>query len=417
MIGQPSKELPGQVGTRPSVVLRFPVPKTDAGLVAALRSGHPDAKEALCERYSGELLRIATRILGPNACVGSLVAGTIRRALECLDELPDSAKFRGWLLSLLVAAARRRLRDQRRWRWFSGAQVEDRFDGVRASQETVSAYCLLDRLDIEQRVAFCLVVIDWMPPVDAARLLGVSWHVMKRWLAAAHVDFGRRARSEFPRLMRRNLSHAALGAEIAREQDRILGESRIFGPDLLRGSERPWSGSHSRSRQIGWPLAMVIVPAALASTIVALASHFYYARVQALGGLSPMAESTRTGQWVTAPPQQRGIVSFEDGSGVTLAPGARMRILTSGHAGNACVLESGGAKLSTGESSRGEQRMAAGPFVVSLGQGEVALTWDSKSEQLDVAVHHGEVWLAGCQFGTGKSVQVGQPLQIRCLAR
>lgn len=261
---QSRQQIRGRNAVAPSVVLLFPVPNSDMGLVAALRAGHPDARRALCERHSEELLRIATRILGPDASIGSVVVETLRHSLVRLRELDDPRSFRSWLLSLLVAAARRRLRARRRWTWLSGEHPRNWFDIVRCSEPLVAAYCVLDRLPIEQRLAFCLVVIHSLGISEAAFVLGVSSLTLKRTLVAAHARFARITHSSFPRLMLRQSSHASLGAKIAIEQDELLGDAQICEIDLLQGREFVDFRGRFRCKHETWTLASVVLLVVLA---------------------------------------------------------------------------------------------------------------------------------------------------------
>jgi DNA-directed RNA polymerase specialized sigma24 family protein len=417
MISQSSETSRGQVDAAAPVVVPFPIPSSDTGLVAALRAEHPQARAAICERYSEELLRIATRLMGPNTRVNGLVAETIQRALECLDELTDPRSLRIWLLSQLLAAAQRTLRAQRRWRWLGGDHAEVRFDRRRFSEPHLSTYSLLGRLSVEERVVFCLVVIHWMGPAEAAATLGVSSSAVKDRLAAAHAKFGRLARSSCPRLMQRYSSHAALGAKIAREQDRILGCRRIDESELPHSDAPPRRQAYFRGNQVCWILATALLMVAFASVAAAWLAHSRSAQFQVQGEVMLPAELTRLGRWVVAPPQTRKSVSFSDGSSITLAPGSRMRILGVNRRGSSSVLESGAATLSMVYSGRAEYLVAAGPFVLRLSNGQVELAWDSTNETLEVAVNQGDVALIGCQFGAGHSMMAGKSIRTRCRAQ
>jgi DNA-directed RNA polymerase specialized sigma24 family protein len=271
MIGHPTEEGPRhRTDSTQPVVLRFPVPRSDSGLVAALRVGHPDARSALCERHSGELLRIATRIMGPDACIGPLVVETLQQSLDNLQDLADPRLLRTWLLSRLLMAARGRLRAQHRWRGLIGCHIGNWFDATRGSERLVSSYWILACLNVEQRMAFSLVEIDWMDPTEAAALLGVSEEIMKDWLGAAHTRFARLARSSFPRLIEQHSSLASLGARLAEEQDRMLGDGRIYEFDLLRPGDGLGWRSHSLTKRSIWSLAILSLLVVLAFGVVAL---------------------------------------------------------------------------------------------------------------------------------------------------
>jgi RNA polymerase sigma-70 factor (ECF subfamily) len=194
---QSHKQSTVHVESNSTVVVPFPVPKSDVGLVAALRSGHSDALRVLCERHSGELLRIATRILGPDDGVGAVVAEAVQRSLEKLDELTEPRALRIWLLSQVVAVARQRLRARRRWRWVGGRkQPSYPARSERCSEQLLVTYRVLDRMSDDQRIVFCLVVIHSMGLAEAAMLLGGSLASVRATLERAYASFGDHSRNE-----------------------------------------------------------------------------------------------------------------------------------------------------------------------------------------------------------------------------
>jgi DNA-directed RNA polymerase specialized sigma24 family protein len=261
-----------QLVERIAVVLPFPVPCSDAGLVAALRVDHPGARRALCDRYSGELLEVATRILGPDARVESIVIETLRWSLSRLDELADPRSFRTWLLSRLVVLAMQGVHARRPWRWFRGAKAHELEDGC-CSEQLVSTYCLLDRMAIDERVVFCLVVIHSMGLAEVAAILGTSFLTIKDTLAAAHTRFDRLIQTRDPRLAHWYSSHALLGVEVAQEQDQLLNCGQIFNFDLLKERNRIQQRSLVPIKRRVWVLALALL-VAFASVTTAWVAYF-----------------------------------------------------------------------------------------------------------------------------------------------
>jgi DNA-directed RNA polymerase specialized sigma24 family protein len=215
------------------VVVRFPVPNTDFGLFDALRAGHPNAKRVLCDRHSGELLRVATRIFGPNRCATTLVTETLQYCIENLNTLTEPRALRVWLLMRLIGAARRKLRFRRFLRWFAGEPESTNPRELPFSEQLIATYQLLDQLGVEQRLAFCLVILQSMRLPEAATLLGTSVAVLEPRLLRTHTRFAKLAQLQFPTLMQQHRSHAALGTQIADEQDGRPSDMQLYESDLV----------------------------------------------------------------------------------------------------------------------------------------------------------------------------------------
>jgi DNA-directed RNA polymerase specialized sigma24 family protein len=231
---------PGGTPAVPSaaVIIRFPVPDSDFGLVAALRSSHPDANLVLCERYAGELLAIATRILGPLNTIPLLVVEVLRQALARIEEPFETRQFRQWLLSLLMSEIRRRWRARRRWGWFARHSVRHWSKAVRYGKLHVAAYRILDRMPEDQRLIFCLVMIHSLGLVEAAKLLNFSLEQAERALDQAQASFLRHSRRIFRNQEPRRLQLLSVGAAIVLEQDLVLEDWWLTEYDLLEAPKR-----------------------------------------------------------------------------------------------------------------------------------------------------------------------------------
>jgi DNA-directed RNA polymerase specialized sigma24 family protein len=191
------RHTPTRIESSSSVVVPFPVPGSDVGLVTALRAGHVDAARVLCERHSGYLVRVAARILGPDQTLVTVVAEALHDSLETLEQLKDPRALRVWLVSRLVVAARQRLKARRRWRWL-GLQrhSEASCNGERWSEQLLASYRVLDRLSDEQRIVFCLVIIHSMGLADVATALGFSLSQVRGALDKACDGFVRHSECE-----------------------------------------------------------------------------------------------------------------------------------------------------------------------------------------------------------------------------
>ncbi len=417
MIGQSREQSRGRFNAKLPVVRTFPVPNSDVGLVAALRADHPGAVRVLCERYSGELQEVAKAILGPDADVDPFVIGSLRWSLSHLEDLGDPRSLRVWLLSRLVVLAGRRLRVRRSLSWFRHANANGGVGGVHCSEQLASTYRVLDRLGVRGRVVFCLVVIHSMGLNDAALVLGTSSSAVRGQLTSVHAQFGRLARSNASHLARRHSSHASLGREVASELGQMLGCGQIFEFDLLQSEDRMRWRCLLRSRRLAWVLALAPLLLVLATALGAWFIYFRAVEFRVNGEVAGSTTSNRLGRWVVAPRQRSETVSFSDGSNISLAPGTRLRVLSTSYRGSACVLDSGATRLSIFGSGRTEYLIAAGPFVLLVAKGQAEFSWDSENALLGITVHQGKVVLSGCQFGAGSSLITGMSLHAQCPAQ
>ncbi|HEY5955495.1 MAG TPA: sigma factor [Polyangiaceae bacterium] len=178
-------------------VLVFPVPESDVGLITALRAGHADAVRLLCERHSLYLKRVAARVLGPDAALSHVVAEALRHALHSVDQLAEPRALRTWLVCRLMAVVRRRLRARQRWYWAHPLNTTVPWrDGLPWSDQLVATYRVLDRLSVDQRIAFCLMTIQSMGLAETAMVLGVPLGQARSTFHKACKRFNRYSRNE-----------------------------------------------------------------------------------------------------------------------------------------------------------------------------------------------------------------------------
>ena len=163
----------------------------DASLVGAFRRGDPTAGGALYDRHADHIHRVLRRILGPTDELPDLAHDVFVRALRSIDRLDDPSALKGWLTMIAVHVARTAIvrRKRRRWLWFlpaerlpevdSGAASADVLDALRATE------AVLDKLPVDERIAFALRYIDAMELTDVAAACNVSLATIKRRLARA----------------------------------------------------------------------------------------------------------------------------------------------------------------------------------------------------------------------------------------
>jgi RNA polymerase sigma-70 factor, ECF subfamily len=157
-------------------------------VVAAL----PTLEEAF-RSYAGYVAGVAYRILGRADEVDDVVQDVFLRAMRGMAALRDPGAVRPWLATITVRVARRRIRS-RWWRELFSRQSQDaghlRFiEASTASPEQAALvrelYDVLDRVPVEERLAWSLRHIEGEQLETVALLCGCSLATAKRRIAAA----------------------------------------------------------------------------------------------------------------------------------------------------------------------------------------------------------------------------------------
>lgn len=174
----------------------------DAALVEALRTGHTGAAAAFYDRHAGHVRLVLRSTLGPDDDLPDLLQEVFIRALNQIGTLRDVDRMGSWLTSIAVFVARAqiRLRARRsRLRVFSPErtrswQLEQPSSDARRALRQL--YAVLDRMPVEQRMAFVLRYIHGMTLAEAAEACETSLATLKRRLARAEKRFPEAARRE-----------------------------------------------------------------------------------------------------------------------------------------------------------------------------------------------------------------------------
>ena len=185
---------------RPAAVVRLTVPFAgdDAALVSAIRAGNASAKAELFQRYAPQLERLITHVVGYDSELADLLQETFASALRSIHGLKDANALRPWLFRIAACTAKKalRTRTRRRWlRYFTDDEDEARHepqvnppdaDALRASREV---YAILDRLPVDERLAFALRYINGLELASVAAACDVSLATVKRRLQRAERSF------------------------------------------------------------------------------------------------------------------------------------------------------------------------------------------------------------------------------------
>jgi RNA polymerase sigma-70 factor (ECF subfamily) len=141
--------------------------------------------------YSRYVAGLALRLLGRQDEVDDVVQDVFLAAFRGLKRLREPAAIKGWLATVTVRTARRRLRMRRLWRLCGvsapeqheelaapGVAPEDRADICRL-------YTVLDELPAAERLAWCLRHLEGERLEQVAVQCGCSLATAKRRIAAA----------------------------------------------------------------------------------------------------------------------------------------------------------------------------------------------------------------------------------------
>jgi RNA polymerase sigma-70 factor (ECF subfamily) len=170
---------------------------SDATLVLASRAGEPWAQEALFRRHAPMVNGLAYRIMGRDSDLDDIVQEAFVQAFNGLHSLLDPQSFAKWLGSVVVHVASKVLRRRKMLTRLGLRRRDDPIDvdstASRSASPEVAAdlrrvYERLEKLPVDQRVAFVLRKIEGLPLDEVATALGVSLATAKRRIAAAEED-------------------------------------------------------------------------------------------------------------------------------------------------------------------------------------------------------------------------------------
>src|SRR5664279_4722181 len=82
----------------------------EAGLMQALRDGHPGAAALFYDQHAAHIHRTLRSALGPDEDIPDLLQEVFIRALDSIGKLRDPDRVRSWLTSIAIFVARAQLR-------------------------------------------------------------------------------------------------------------------------------------------------------------------------------------------------------------------------------------------------------------------------------------------------------------------
>jgi len=184
-------------GPRPRIV------SNDERMIAGLCAGDIDARARFFDAYAIDVKRILLRVLGSDAELADLVQEVFLRAMTGIERLDDPGMLRPWLTGIAVFTARECIRRRQRRRWLVFLPQESLPEpdpgpcdaDSDASEALAATYRILERMAVDERIAFTLRFIDGMDLAQVAEACDTSVSTIKRRLAAAEKRFLAHARN------------------------------------------------------------------------------------------------------------------------------------------------------------------------------------------------------------------------------
>jgi len=159
-----------------------------------VRAGeNPGPLDEVYRRYGPYVAAVILRLTGRDADVEDLVQDVFVEAARAIESLREPEAIKGWLATIAVRTTRRTLR-LRKLRGFvgldAGADYARVMDGAAAPHTSgedrlllASVYQILDKLAVDDRLAFVLHHIEGEKLDTVARLCGCSCATAKRRIA------------------------------------------------------------------------------------------------------------------------------------------------------------------------------------------------------------------------------------------
>lgn len=172
----------------------------DAGNDAGPLRSVPTLEDAY-RLHRDNVYRLALRLVGTREDAEDVVQEVFVEAHKGIVALRDMTKLRGWLSTIAVRVSHRRLRSRKTRAWFGLApDLSESYADASSSPEDATAlramYKTLERMPIDQRIAWSLRHIEQERLDQVAVLCGCSLATAKRRIAAAEAFLEREVRRE-----------------------------------------------------------------------------------------------------------------------------------------------------------------------------------------------------------------------------
>jgi RNA polymerase sigma-70 factor (ECF subfamily) len=168
---------------------------TNEQIIEDLKASRPGAARSLYDRYEELVNRLVWRTLGADPEHDDVVQQVFLNVLDSIHKVKNPAVLRSWIASVTVNTVRRELRSRKYRRILRlmpdvAAEVDHQ---VTSSDRKLlrSAFTILRRMNVDDRMAFALHFIEGQTLSEVAGSTGVSLATVKRRIARAKSAFVR----------------------------------------------------------------------------------------------------------------------------------------------------------------------------------------------------------------------------------
>ncbi|MEP7122116.1 MAG: FecR domain-containing protein [Byssovorax sp.] len=191
---------------------------------------------------------------------------------------------------------------------------------------------------------------------------------------------------------------------------------RLTDPTVIAAARRRWLESPQArpARASRRRAALVLAAACVVCALLVAFVTFVTRRPSALAfavGTPPLPGLV--GEWIGASADAPSVVRFSDGTSLTLAPSARLRITETTARGAGVLLEQGSVEASvvhTGADTAWALR--AGPFDVRVTGTRFEAAWDPVAETFDLTMREGAVVVRGPVLSSERTLVAGEHLRV-----
>lgn len=187
----------------------------------------------------------------------------------------------------------------------------------------------------------------------------------------------------------------------------------LADPTAIAAARRRWLESPQAAPRMANRRRAAFVLAAACVLCAALVSSLIRQPSAISFSIGSPATRGSVGEWIAAGSDGPSVVRFSEGTSLTLAPRAKLRITETTAHGAGVLLEQGRVEASvvhTGADTRWALR--AGPFDVRVTGTRFEAAWDPVSETFEIAMREGSVVVRGPVLSSERALIAGEKLRI-----
>jgi transmembrane sensor len=187
---------------------------------------------------------------------------------------------------------------------------------------------------------------------------------------------------------------------------------RLTDPTAIATARRRWLDSpQAAPRASRRPVAFAFAAACVVGAVLVA---FLIRRPVALSFAveSPASPGT-VGEWISASSDGPRVVRFSEGTSLTLAPSAKLRVTETTAHGAGLLLEQGSVEASVVHTGADTHwALNAGPFSVRVTGTRFEAAWDPASETFEITMREGSVIVRGPVLSSERALVAGEHLRI-----